>query len=123
MDRRKILEKLRAVQITLSTTKQDIFDTKGVAIPAGKMRFVVALVLIGDGDTSTTVDVQKKEKDGSYKDIFKGVPVGPAQIVMLPGPDWRYDAENPFMSLEYGTDLAAVASAGAPELTVIYWDD
>ena len=120
--RRRLMEKVRVVQITLSTTKQDIFTTKTKTIPAGKMRFIVGMFLYGDGSTSATVDIEKKEKDGSYTALFKKVPVSPAGRVPVPE-RWNFDLENPIITLEYGTDLAATASAGAPEMTIIYYDD
>jgi len=111
-----IREKLKATSVTIGTSDTDAWTEN---VPENKMRFIVAIFLIGDGTASRTVDIEKKEEDGSYTVKFDDVPIAPADVRPIPP---SYDIENPILVLEGGTNLAFKANAGSPKATVIYWD-
>ena len=117
MDRREILERLQVDTIDITTTRADVWSSN---VDEGKFRYIVAIVLIGDGSASTTVTIEKKEEDGSYTTKFKNVPIAPADVRFIPE---RFDVENPILALEGGTNLAFTASSGTPYASVIYYDD
>jgi len=114
--REVVIERLGYAQITVGTSDTNFFSSD---VPERKMRNIVAIFLIGDG-TSRTVDIKKVKEDDTTDTIFDGVPVPPADIVPIPE---KHDIMNPIIVLEGGTNLAAVASAGAPTATLIYWDN
>ena len=118
LTRQQIMERLRIRQLTLSTARATLF---AAAVPESRNRYVVGIWINGDG-TSRTVEIEKLEEDGTYTMLFNNVPIPPADQVPVPE-GWNFDIENPFMLCEGGTNLTAVASAGAPEATIIYWDD
>lgn len=112
------MEDVKIARLSLTTSRQDIFST---AVPEYKFRLILGIWLIGDGESSKTVDIEKKEEDGSYTMKFKGVPVPPA--AMQPVPEgWKFDVNNPCMILEGGTNLTFKASGSGPEAVVIYRD-
>jgi len=116
--REQIMDRVRVRQVTIGTSRTDIF---AAAVSENKTRYIVMIVINGDG-TSRTVEIEKTEEDASHTMLFDNVPIPPASQVPVPE-GWQFDIENPFMTLEGGTNLTAIASAGAPELTIIYWDD
>lgn len=118
LTRQQIMEKLRIRQVTLSDSRADLF---AAAVPESRIRYVVGIWINGDG-TSRTVEIERTEEDASHTMLFDNVPVPPADQVQVPK-GWEFDIENPFMLCEGGTNLTAIASAGAPEATIIYWDD
>ena len=117
--RERIYSRLRIKQITVGTASETDVWTSNV--PERKMRNVVYIGLIGDGEASRTVNIKKKEEDGSYTTIFPSIPVPPAAQVPVPE-GWNFDIENPVIVLEGGTNLGAMASGGSPKMVVIYWD-
>jgi len=118
LSKEQIRQRLRIRQVTLGTSRVDLFPS---AVPERKLRYVIGIWINGDG-ASRTVEIEKTEEDGSHTMLFDNVPVPPADQVPVPK-GWNFDIENPFMVCEGGTNLTAVASAGSPECTVIYWDD
>ena len=123
--REQIMERLSYAQLTIGTSRANFFDED---VPERMMRNIVAILIFGDGTASRTVEIEKV-KDGhetpptdpdDYDMIFDNVPVPPAAVVPLP--QEGYNIENAIVVLEGGTNLSAVASAGAPEATLIYWD-
>ena len=123
------MERLSYAQLTISNTRQYFFaeDTTPDDVPERMMRNIVAIIIFGDGTTSRTVEIEKL-KDGhaevpieaDFDMIFDNVPVPPAGVVQLPPAD--YDIENPIVVLEGGSNISAIADAGSPEATLIYWD-
>ena len=111
------MERLSYAQLTIGTSRANFFADD---VPEGVMRNILGILLFGDGTASRTVEIEKVEEDDTYDMIFDNIPVPPAAVVPLPPAD--YDIENPIVVLEGGTNLSAVASAGAPEATVIFWD-
>jgi hypothetical protein len=118
--RDQVRERLKFAQLTLSTSRQNIFSSD---VPERVKRNIVAIILTTDG-TLRYVEIEKVKEDGTYEMFLDNVPVdvatGPHGIVQLPN---NYDIENPILVLEGGTNLSFISSAGAPECTVIYWDD
>ncbi len=96
----------------------DIFDS---VVPERKIRHIVYIGIMGDGTSRTAEILKDEETAGSQTMKFDNIPVPPADTESVPE-DWHFDIENPFLNLEGGTNLTAIASAGAPELTIIYWD-
>lgn len=117
ISREEIRGRLRINQVTLSTSRQDLFPAD---VPERKMRNVVGIWIDGDG-TSRTVEIEKTEEDATHTMLFDNVPVPPADQIPVPE-GWDFDIENPCIVLEGGTNLTGVANAGAPEATIIYWD-
>jgi hypothetical protein len=115
--REQILERLRYAQLTIGTSRANFFTGN---VPEDKMRYIVAIIIIGDGTASRTVNIEKRTEAGGYEMIFNSIPVAPADIVYLPQ---SYNVEDAIVVLEGGTNLSAVASAGSPKATVIYWDN
>jgi len=120
LTRDQIRERLKYAQLTLSTSRQNIFSSD---IPERAKRNIVAILIMTDG-TLRYVEVEKVKEDDTYDMILDNVPVdvgtGVWGIVAFPH---NYDIENPILVLEGGTNLSFISSAGAPEVTVIYWDD
>ena len=117
LTRDQIIERLSYAQLTLSGSRQNFFAAD---VPERMMRNIVEILLFGDGTASRTVEIEKVKEDDTYDMIFDNIPVPPAAVVPLPQD--AYDIENPIVVLEGGTNLSAVASAGTPEATLIYWD-
>ena len=117
LTRQEIMERLSYAQLDITNARGNFFDDD---VPERMMRNIVAIIIIGDGTASRTVNVEKVEEDDTWDMIFDSVPVPPAAIVQLPPAD--YDIENPIVVLEGGTNISAVASAGTPYATLIYWD-
>jgi hypothetical protein len=113
----EIRERIRYVHLTIGSSLSNFFAND---VARRVKRYIVAIVIYGDGVASRTVEIEKVKQDGTYEMIFDNVPVSPAGEVWIPP---TYDIENPIIMLEGGTNLAAVASAAGPEATVIYWDD
>lgn len=116
LTKEQIRNRVRVNQVTLSTSRGDLFT----AVPERQIRNIVWIGIMGDG-TSRTVEIEKTEEDGTHTMKFDNIPVPPADQVPVPE-GWNFDIENPFMTLEGGTNLTGISSAGSPELTVIYWD-
>jgi len=117
LTRDQIRERLKYAQLTLSTSRQNLWTSD---IPERVKRNIVLIRLNGDG-TARTVEIEKVEEDDTYDMIFDNVNVPAASDIEIPSSG--YDIENPIIVLEGGTNLSFIASAGAPEVTVIYWDD
>ena len=120
LTRDQIRERLKYAQLTLSNARQNIFSAD---VPERVKRNIVAIILMTDA-TLRYVEIEKQKEDDTWEMIFDNVPVdvatGPFGLVQLPN---NYDIENPILVLEGGTNLSFIASAGAPECTVLYWDD
>ena len=117
LTRQEIMERLSYAQLDITDERGNFFDED---VPERTMRNIVAIILFGDGTASRTVNIEKVEEDDTYDMIFDHVPVAPANVVQLPPAD--YDIQNPIVVLEGGTNISAVASAGTPYATLIYWD-
>jgi len=117
LTREQIMERVRVAQLTLSTTRTDIFATD---VPEKTLRYIILIIIYGDCVASRTVEVEKKKEDGTYKMKYDNVPIAPADARSIPPNGW--DIEKPILVLEGGTNLAFTASAGAPEVSVLYWD-
>jgi len=113
----EIRERLQTDSVTILTSRTALT----AAVPESKMRYVVAIILIGDGTASRTVDIEKLEENGTtYTVKFNDVPVAPADVRQLPT---DYDIENPILVLEGGTRPYGTVSAGSGlNCTIIYWD-
>ena len=115
--RREILEKLKVVSKHITTSETDIFDSN---VPESKFRYIVKIILPGDQVADRTVDIFKKEEDGTYTKKFAMIPVASTDITEL-GSD---NPEHPILVLEGGTNLAAKVNAGTGiTLSAVYWDD
>jgi len=122
LTRDQIRERLKYAQLTLSTSRQNIFSSD---IAERVKRNIVAIFIMTDA-TLRTVEIEKVKEDDTYDMIFDAVSIDIATgtrqgIVQLP--EKAYDIENPILVLEGGTNLSFIASLGAPEVTVLYWDD
>jgi len=111
------MERLSYAQLTIGSSRANFFASD---VPERVMRNIVAIILFGDGTASRTVEIEKVKEDDTYDMIFDNIPVPPAGVVPLP-PE-GYDIENAIVVLEGGTNISAIANAGAPEVTLIYWD-
>jgi hypothetical protein len=117
LTKEEIRERLQTDSVTITTSRTALT----AAVPESKMRYIVAIILIGDGTASRTVDIEKLEEDGStYTMKFNDVPVAPADVRQLPT---DYDIENPILVLEGGTRPYGTVSAGdGLNATIVYWD-
>ena len=124
LTKQEIRDRLRYAQLTIGTSRANFFAED---IPERKMRYIVAIFIFGDATATRLVEIEKL-KDGhadppvaaDYDMIFDNIGVAPTEKIQLPKD--KYDIEDPIITLEGGANLAAVADAGAPEATVIYWD-
>jgi len=119
----QIMERLQTDSVPIETTRTPLTD----AIPDRKMRFIVKIMLHGDGVASRTVDIEKLKKggdpaeDADFTMKFNDVPVAPADVRNIP--EGSHDLENPVLVLEGGTQLYGRVSAGAGlNVTILYWD-
>jgi len=118
LTREQIAERLQTAAVTVAASRTALF----AAVDKGKIRYVVGIILIGDGTTSRTVHIEKLEADGTtYTSKFPYVPIAPADVRQLPPSG--FDIENPILTLEDSTRLYATANAGTPYAVVIYWDN
>jgi hypothetical protein len=117
LTKEEIRERLQTDSVTIGTSRTALTE----AVPESKMRYIVAIILIGDGTASRTVDIEKLEEDGTtYTMKFNDVPVAPADVRQLPT---NYDIENPILVLEGGTTPYGTVSAGSGlNATIVYWD-
>jgi hypothetical protein len=120
LTRDQIRERLKYAQLSLTTSRQNVFSSD---VAERAKRNIVAILIMTDA-TLRYVEIEKQKEDDTWEMIFDNVPIdvatGPFGLVQLPN---NYDIENPIIVLEGGTNLSFIASAGAPEVTVIYWDD
>jgi len=123
-----IRQKLRVKSVDIGTTRTRAFsaaeyhmhETNHV-LSERYMRNIVAIILIGDGTASRTVDIEKLEEDGTtYTMSFNDVPIAPADVRPIPK---NYNIEHPILVLEGGTNLYLTANAGSPKASIIYWDN
>ena len=117
LTKEEIRERIRYAQLTIGTSRANFWASD---IDEYKFRNIVAIIIFGDGSASRTVEIEKVKEDDTWEMIFDNVPVAPAAIVQLP--EGEYNIEDPIIVLEGGTNLSAIADAGAPEATAIYWD-
>jgi hypothetical protein len=121
LTREQISERLQTIGTALTTVNQGLFSG-GAAVPSGKIRFVVAIFIIGDMTTTRNVTFQKLAANGTtYTTIFPSVPIAPPDVRQLPPSN--YDIENPIATFEDNTNLVAASNAGAPYAVVVYWDN
>ena len=119
IDRKDIMQRIKVDVFTATTAGANAWSSD---ISNHKTRYIVSLLLIGDGEASRTVTIKKVETDDSETDKFPSVPVPPAGIVSIP--PQGYDIMNPILKLEGGTNLKGYVSAGSGvKVVVIYWDD
>ena len=123
LTRKQIMERLQTDSVTIGITRTALT----AAVPDRKMRFIVKIMLHGDGVASRTVDIEKLKKDGDPTDPadftmkFDDVPVAPADVRDIP--EGSYDVENPILVLEGGTRPYGIVSGGAGlNATILYWD-
>jgi hypothetical protein len=116
VDKNRIKERLKtdAIDIGYST---NFWATN---IPERQMRFIVALIINGDGVASRTCTISKVREDGTLEAKFKNIPVAPADVRQIP--EGAYDIENPVLVLEGGTNLHGSVVGGTLYGTVIYYD-
>jgi hypothetical protein len=117
MNRNTIRERLRFATLSPGTSPSNFFTND---IPEKTMRYIVAILIIGDNVGTKTVTVSRVNEDDTLTTFLNAVPVGATELKPIPP---SYDVENPILTLEGGTNLAASASASGPKVTVIYWDD
>jgi len=122
LTRDQVRERLKYAQLTLSTSRQNIFSSD---IPERAKRNIVAIYIMTDA-TLRYVEIEKVKEDDTWDMIFDNVPIDVAtgnEQGMVQIPKGHYDIEDPILVLEGGTNLSFISSLGAPEVTVIYWDD
>jgi len=122
LTREQIMERLKYAQLTLSTSRQNIF---GSDIAERKKCYIVAIFIMTDA-TLRYVEIEKQKEDDTWEMIFDNVPIDVAtgnEQGVLQLPKSGYDIENPILMLEGGTNLSFISSAGAPEVTILYWED
>lgn len=129
LTKEQIRDRLKIYHVELDgTTRKALFpeeaDPDKKAVPERKTRYVVGIWINGDG-TSRQVDIEKttEAEPVGHTMLFENVPVPPAD--QCPVPEfWHFDIENPFLNLEGGTNLTAVADVAdaKPQVTIIYWD-
>jgi len=124
LTREQIMERLQTDSVTIGTTRTALT----AAVPDRKMRFIVKMMLHGDGVASRTVDIEKLKKggdptaDADFTMKFNDVPVAPADVRDIP--EGSYDLESPILVLEGGTRPYGKVSAGAGlNTTILYWDN
>jgi hypothetical protein len=110
------MERLQTVAITVGLSRTVLF----AAVPSGKIRYIVAIIIIGDGTASRTVHFEKLA-GGAYTAVFPYHPIAPADVRQIP--PTNYDIESPIITCEDATQLVATANAGNPYAIVIYWDN
>jgi len=123
-----IRQKLRPKSVDIGTSRTRAFSAAEYhmhktnhVLSEQYIRYIVAIILIGDGSGSRTVDIEKLEEDGTtYTMNFNDVPIAPADVRPIPK---NYNIEHPIVVLEGGTNLYLTANAGTPKATIIYWDN
>ena len=117
LTKEEIRERLQTDQVDILPTRTPFFE----AVPERKIRYVVAIIVNGDGVASRTMDIEKLEEDGTtYTMKFEKVPVAPADVRTLPRES--YDIEDPIVTCEGGTRLYGTASGNTLYATIEYWD-
>jgi len=112
-------QELQTEAKVIGTSITDLFDSN---VSEHKMRYLVSIMLLGDGVASRVVDIYKKEEDGTYTPKFPMIPLAPADSPTIP--KCGFDLENPILVLEGGTNLAGKVNAGAGvSLVLSYYDD
>jgi len=122
LTRDQVRERLKYSQLTLSNSRQNIWSSD---IPERTKRNIVAIYIMTDA-TLRYVEIEKVKEDDTWDMIFDNVPIDVAtgnEQGMVQIPKGHYDIEDPILVLEGGTNLSFISSLGAPEVTVIYWDD
>lgn len=117
LTKEEIRERIRYAQLTIGTSRANFWSDD---VPERKIRYVVAIFIFGDATATRLVEIEKVKEDDTYEMIFDNIGVAPTEKVPIPKD--QYNIEDPILVLEGGTNLSAVADAGAPEATVIYWD-
>lgn len=115
LTREEIAERLKTEHVDIVATRTPLF----AAVPENTFRYVVRIMINGDGVASRTCDIEKLEEDGSYTMKYEKVPVAPADVRQIP---LRHDLENPILALEGGTRLYGTVSGNTLYGTIEYWD-
>ena len=110
----EIAQRLKFAYKQATTSRADVFSS---AVPSGKTRNIVWILLSGDGSNASKVTIEKKDKNGSYSTFIAPhvAASGNTQI----GSD---NLQNPVITLASGENIAITASAGTPDVTIVYWD-
>jgi len=112
------MKKVNVIAKAVRTEITDIFDE---VVPVGKVRYILAIAIVGDGVASRVVDIYKKTSNNEYKPILPMIPIAPADMKMIPpnGPD----VDKPIVVLESSMNLAGKVNAGAGvSLAIWYYD-
>jgi hypothetical protein len=124
LTKEQIMERLNYATATADTTRGSVFSAD---VPSDKIRYIVAIFLIGDRTTSNAVTIEKLKSghatppvSDNYETIFNSVPIAPTDVRPIPP---TFDIENPIIVLEGGSNLSVVATSKGPNVTVIYWDN
>ncbi|MDD3493349.1 MAG: hypothetical protein PHZ19_07650 [Candidatus Thermoplasmatota archaeon] len=112
-----IRDRLKFAQLTLGDTVADFFASN---VSESKKRNIVLMTIAGDGANAAVVTIQKKVEAGTYSDA---IIVYNAAAGFLQVPPGSFDIESPVLVLEGGTNIGALCSAGAHEMTIVYWDE
>ena len=115
LTREQILERLQTEAVEIHTNRTPLFE----AVPEGKMRYIVSILINGNA-TSQTVDIEKLEEDGTFTVKFQGVPIASADSVRIPE---NVDVESAILTLKGGTRLYGISSGHTLFATTIFWDN
>ena len=112
-------EKLHVISGLLRDLETPVFP---YPVEPSHIRYVVSIMLVGDGAASRTVDIYKiYPEEEVFEKKIPMVPIAPADMKMIPD---KIDLENPVMVLEGGSNLAGVVNAGTGiSIAVWYYDD
>jgi len=119
LTKQEIWERLKTESTWVTATRTPLFAT----VEGRQFRFVVGIWISGNNQATTTLQLEKLEKDGTtYTVKWSPIPVRPTDFRQIP--EGSYDLENPVATFEGGTRLYGKTDIEGMSLnvTVAYWD-
>jgi len=117
LTKKEIRERLQTVNVYIGVGRTAFFT----AVPERKIRFIVAITLLGDRVATREVYIEKLKEDGTYEPVFDSINLTAPEKVQLPIEG--KDIENPIITLEGGTRLYGRVSGNSITATCEYWDN
>jgi hypothetical protein len=92
------------------------------AVAERQFRYIVAIWISGNMNVTTNIEFYKVEEDATLTTKWSPIPVAPADFRQIP--EGSYSVEDPVLTLEGGTNVAANVDVRGLSLNVsmTYWD-
>ena len=114
--KQEIRDRLVTTSVWCTPTRTALF----AMVPENSFRYIVAIWISGNQNTTNAVKFEKLKEDEEYDEIFSPIPVAPADFRQIP--KGSYSIEDPIISLEGGTRLYGQVDGLSLNVDIAYWD-